>query len=395
MSMPLTWERAVKTVGYVVAPATMLSEPVVAQEMRLMADRGHRIVPILVTDESAPAVGGDAAPLGPTGRIGTAAAWRTLARTLPRWPRALAFVRAQRGLARRSLLLDGARMARVARAAGCDHLHAHLGRPGAYPAIVAARLNAITVSLVAQGAPAASAGDDLAAGLRHADLAIAPSRALADRLRASAADATIALVPCGIDPSDFAPRPADQPDNGRWLYTGPLDGASGVEDLLDALWLLGPVATLALDIAGAGTRTEALMARAVSLGLAYRVRFLGARDDAWLRTAGPAYRGLVAPGGIADGEPCGPAALVLKQAMAMGLPVIAAEREGGPEIVDRSCGRTVPPGDPRALACALVDVDGLSPAARRGLGLAGRRRVGRLFDAARQGDQLSRLVQAV
>lgn len=236
----------------------------------------------------------------------------------------------------------------------------------------------------------------MAVELRHADLAIVPSRPLAERLRGSGCTATIALVPCGVDPAVYTPRADAVPDNGRWLFVGRLDRAAGLEDLLDALWLpdAAVAVAVAVDIVGVGPLSVPLMTRAAALRLGERVRFLGARDGEWLRAAGPAYRGLVAPGD-ADGDPAMPSSLALKQAMAMGLPVVAARAARGPDILDARCGRTVPPGDPAALARALGAIDRLTPAERRAMGLAGRDRVERLFSAARQGEQLSRLVEAV
>jgi glycosyltransferase involved in cell wall biosynthesis len=54
-----------------------------------------------------------------------------------------------------------------------------------------------------------------------------------------------------------------------------------------------------------------------------------------------------------------PGGTVLAEAMAVGTPVVATAVDGLPEVVkDRSTGRLVPPGDPAALAAAVVEVLG-------------------------------------
>lgn len=46
--------------------------------------------------------------------------------------------------------------------------------------------------------------------------------------------------------------------------------------------------------------------------------------------------------------------LVVKEAMARGIPVVATAEVGIPEMVDESCGWLVPPNDPGALARAIT-----------------------------------------
>ena len=101
-----------------------------------------------------------------------------------------------------------------------------------------------------------------------------------------------------------------------------------------------------LEVAGVGDEREALEKEAGELGVADSVTFLGFVEDvdALFRRS----RILLAP---APAEPCG---LTVLEAMAMGLPVVAAASAGHLETVGRLPGAAVfPPGDARAAAVQL------------------------------------------
>jgi glycosyltransferase involved in cell wall biosynthesis len=127
-----------------------------------------------------------------------------------------------------------------------------------------------------------------------------------------------------------------------------------------------------LDIAGDGPCRTELQALAAELKLASQVRFLGeVRDIAKL--LGQA-RLFVLPSqteGIS---------LTILEAMARGLPVLATNVGGTPEIVvSGTSGLLVPPRDPVALAEGILKLWDNGDVARQ-MGLAGRRRVEDHFD---------------
>jgi glycosyltransferase involved in cell wall biosynthesis len=74
---------------------------------------------------------------------------------------------------------------------------------------------------------------------------------------------------------------------------------------------------------------------------------------------------------------------VVLEAMAAGVPVVAADVDGVPEQVSPDTGVLVPAEDPDALGGAVVELLG-SPSARRSMGAAGRRRVAERFTLANQ-----------
>jgi len=187
------------------------------------------------------------------------------------------------------------------------------------------------------------------------------------------------VVPNGIDAVMFQPRPREQMRSELGLSDGPifvsvgrLNVEKGMHHAVRALADLAPEAPRAsLVIVGAGEQRERLERLSRSLGVGQRVHFAGGQPHEvvakYLAAADvflfPTERGEAAP-------------LVLPQAMACAVPVIASDIGGISEVVQRSglSGILVPPGDVHQLAQAmrtLVRDESL----RRRLGEAARRRV--------------------
>jgi glycosyltransferase involved in cell wall biosynthesis len=64
--------------------------------------------------------------------------------------------------------------------------------------------------------------------------------------------------------------------------------------------------------------------------------------------------------------------VVVKEALAMEVPVVASDEVGLPEVVRPEWGRLVPPGDSDALAEAIDELLALPPTERAAMGRAGR-----------------------
>lgn len=121
-----------------------------------------------------------------------------------------------------------------------------------------------------------------------------------------------------------------------------------------------------LLIAGDGELFERTKMTADSLGLVNRVRFLGLRNDtADLLNAADGY----VLSSVVEGLP-----MVLLEASACGVPVVATSVGGVPEIVEHSVtGFLVEPGQPDSLAKAMLTLCDLPLSARLEMGRAGRR----------------------
>ncbi len=160
------------------------------------------------------------------------------------------------------------------------------------------------------------------------------------------AEARILVVSDGIDLERFAAA-APLPRPGLHVgCAGSLVEHKGHAHLVEAAARLVPLFPgLRFSIAGEGPLRRALEERIAALGLAGRFQLPGFVADM------PAYyRSLdlyVQPSNL---EGMGSAVI---EAMASGLPVVAAASGGIPEVVSGH-GRLVPPADPRALAEALA-----------------------------------------
>jgi glycosyltransferase involved in cell wall biosynthesis len=148
------------------------------------------------------------------------------------------------------------------------------------------------------------------------------------------------------------------PEPGLLVAIGRLADKKGIDVLLDAL---AKVPKARLEVVGDGPDRAALEARTTALGLDDRVTFLGRqpRDgvlDALRRATAVVIPSKIGAGGDMEGTP-----VVLCEAMAAGVPVVASALGGLEEcLVDGETGLLVPPGDTEALAAALTRVvDGL------------------------------------
>jgi glycosyltransferase involved in cell wall biosynthesis len=99
---------------------------------------------------------------------------------------------------------------------------------------------------------------------------------------------------------------------------------------------------------------------------------------------------VVAADGDRDSMP-----VVVKEAMAMEIPVIVTDEVGLPELVTPACARVVEPGDAEALAVALREMLALPRDERVAMGVAARARVLEVADVRAETARLSGLVMGI
>jgi glycosyltransferase involved in cell wall biosynthesis len=184
----------------------------------------------------------------------------------------------------------------------------------------------------------------------------------------------VRTLPNGIDLARF--DPPETRDGGPVVTVARLSPEKDITTLLRAAALaVAEDPSFRLEIAGDGPCGAELRRTASHLGLDGCVHFHGQVRDV---RALLARAGLFVLSSLTEGV-----SLTLLEAMACGLAVVATHVGGNPEVVaDGETGLLTPPGDPAALARAMLRLrrdDG----ERRRLEQAGRRRVERCFDVRR------------
>jgi glycosyltransferase involved in cell wall biosynthesis len=173
--------------------------------------------------------------------------------------------------------------------------------------------------------------------------------------------------PAATSPGDAALGRREGGTDVRVLFVGRLVERKGVEVLIEAVSRLTERLDVRLTIVGDGPRAAAISELVRSSGLEDRVTLTGRVDDAELRAAYETADVFALPAIVdrrGDTEGLG---VVLLEALEFGVPVVASEAGGIPDIVrDGETGWLVPPGDADALARAIEDVaSDRSEAARR------------------------------
>jgi glycosyltransferase involved in cell wall biosynthesis len=170
------------------------------------------------------------------------------------------------------------------------------------------------------------------------------------------------------------------------VAVGGFEKAKGFDDLLRACRLLQDRGVAyELDLVGDGPQRDALRSLASTLGIEGRVRFPGWLPFAEARAAMRRAAILAHPSiGLGDGAPN-----VIKEAMALGTPVVASRVAGIPGLLEEgSCGVLAEPRDPAALAEALRTLLE-QPALRETLAQRARRSAEARFDIWRNGRHLA------
>lgn len=188
----------------------------------------------------------------------------------------------------------------------------------------------------------------------------------------------------GVDTARFSPADSSEAREALGLPIGatvigtigrldPVKDQAGLIEAFSGLAESGSSPILA--IVGEGPSRPALEEQILRRGLSQRVRLFGERRD--VATALRAFDVFVLPS-RAEGM-----SNTILEAMASGLPVVATDVGGNPELVEpETTGRLVPPGDPHALEAALRGYVA-DAYLRRSQGKAGRERVIQQFSLDR------------
>lgn len=179
----------------------------------------------------------------------------------------------------------------------------------------------------------------------------AVSRQLARDIGPLAGAGTVEVIPNVLFADRFPPRRPDAVSRGdiRFITVCNLVPEKGVDVLLHAFArLLHELPDAVLEIAGDGPERRRLEALRARLGLGERVVFHG-------RVAAERVPGLLhAADAFVLASRHETFGVVLLEALACGLPVIASATGGARDIIDPDVGMLVSPGDAEALAKAML-----------------------------------------
>lgn len=206
-----------------------------------------------------------------------------------------------------------------------------------------------------------SFGSDLIA---QCQAVVAPSRFTARQVDEHGGPGAT-VISNGVDLDRFRPGPATpaqrrqlakrygiDPDRPIILHVGRVDREKNVDDVVRAAFLAVTSIDAQLVVVGDGNRREDVEALADSLGIGERSRFVGFvepdGDLPDLYRAGTLF--VIASELESEG-------IVVLEAAACGLPIVAVNATSMPELVEETgCGFLVQPGDVQAMAARIVDI---------------------------------------
>jgi colanic acid/amylovoran biosynthesis glycosyltransferase len=398
-----------RTVAHVVSRFPKISETFILNEILELERLGLRVEVFSLLRERAPVRHAEAAALADRCVYGSSVGPLVHAQLhwLRRRPGAYlrAWWRALRGnasspkfLARVPMTVaSGALFALEMERRGVEHIHAHFATHPALAAHVAHHLTGLPYSFTAHAHDIYVERPMLDEKVRDASFVVAISdynRRLLEELYGRDADGRVRVVHCGIEPDVFAPREQPAPaDALRILCVASLEDYKGHPYLLEACAILRRDAVpFRLTLVGDGEDRPAVERQIEELGLGDAIDVLGAqpRDrvaQLLAETDVFVLPSIVTASGKKEGIP-----VVLMEALAREVPVIATAISGVPELVeDGRTGLLVPERDAEALAAALVRVK-TDPAAAHALAATGRERVLAEFDLRRNTAELRDLL---
>jgi glycosyltransferase involved in cell wall biosynthesis len=397
-------------IAYIVSRFPLSSETFILRELNAIDGRdGIEIDLRALFPAKRPFVHPDAQPwLERVQRVSALEALSATCWWMLRRPRELArcattLIRAYRGqwglLARALTTLPlAAAHARGVQRSKTGHIHAHFATYPAIAAWVCARLTGVTYSITTHAHDIFVDRSMLATLVREASFVATISEFNRSLLApyATGTGVHVHVVRCGVDPDAYIFRARNMPQTGpiKALCVASLEEYKGHRVLLEALGSGDDeLARIQLDLVGAGKLEREVRAQIAQLHLTERVHLLGLKSETEVAALLEGADLFVLPSIVAsDGQMEGiPVALM--EALAAGVPTIATQLSGIPELVqDEITGVLARPGDPLDLARALHRVLDGEDNATRTRSDAGRNLIEREFDVQRSADTLRQLL---
>jgi len=296
------------------------------------------------------------------------------------------------------ILPKSIRFALEMREEGVTHVHAHFATHATVCALIVHRLTGIPYSFTAHGSDLHVDRRMLCRKLEAAAFAVTVSeynRRLIQEECGERLGRKVEVVYLGVDTQLFSPPAASRSraEGFTVVCVARFEEVKGHVYLLEACRMLRDRGvSLRCELVGDGPWRRRIERAIRDLGLEDCVTLYGAQSRSQVvERLGRASAFVLATAPTTDGKREG-LPVVLMEAMACGLPVIAAAVSGIPELViEGHTGLLVPPRDARAVADALQRLEA-DAALRARLGEAGRQRVVEHFDLRRSATRRAALL---
>ena len=292
---------------------------------------------------------------------------------------------------------EGLRLAAELERRGVTHLHSHFANPAAVAGLAASRYLDIGWSVTLHGLSDFAGAMTPLLGRKLEDAAFVATvtewgRERLRQLCSGRHDGKVHVVRCGVDVARLPPPARSAPGPGTpldVLCVGRLSPEKGHLGLVEAFAeLLRRGTDSRLVLIGSGPEEQAIRSAIAARGIGDRVELRGSVPEAAVLEA-MARAHVFALSSLMEGLP-----VVLMEALALELPVVAPAITGIPELViDGVTGLLFPAESWGELAAGLERLAS-DPGLRARLGAAGRERVLRQFDAREAAAPLARLLRA-
>jgi len=184
----------------------------------------------------------------------------------------------------------------------------------------------------------------------RAEVVTTPTRKAADFLEHYTKLRGVIAISCGVDAHHYTPDFTPRTEN-LVLFVGRITNEKQLDKLLRAFALLDPSLDAKLELVGGGEQENSLKSLATQLGIRDRVTFTGYVEEDYLRNALTRATVFAMPS-IAELQ-----SIATMEAMASGLPVVAANAMALPHLVhDGENGFLFSPGDVDEFAAKLTQV---------------------------------------
>ncbi|OEF87698.1 glycosyltransferase [Vibrio splendidus] len=377
-----------KKVAFVAPTYPVLSETFIQTEVDSVKACGHDVcVMTFKIENSEKQFDYDIVEIGKNVRKGKVASINWIS-----FIKAVSFISKQTSMPKKSLFAYGFKLALQLAENDVEHVHAHFCQHTTAHAIVAAKLLNITCSFVAHGHDVYEFAYDIEHKISSSDFVVAVCKDMLTDFN-TMAKGNIKLLHCGVNTQQFQLNPKTESKQLRFVFLGRLVEQKGIHHLIDALAPIAQPLDIHLDIVGTGDLEQQLKTQVEQQGLTRHVNFLGAKPHEWVKVNLTNYDSLIAPfcfsaTGCVDTGP-----LVLKEAMAVGTPVITTNIMGCKEIVTPETGFVVSEKNVEELREAIERFAQLSCNDKTEMGMRARTRVEESFNSLKQAQQLSHWIE--